>query len=68
MKIAVKLRSTREPKEAILYPKGENGMAKIHIPEGEKSVSPGQAAVFYKNDVNFSRLLGGGKIFASDNK
>lgn len=68
MEVAVKLRSTREPKKAVIYPAGEDGMIKVHIPEGEKSVSPGQAAVFYKNDANFSRLLGGGKIFASDNQ
>ena len=60
--IAVKLRSMRPPKEAILYPPDETGKAHIYIPEGEKSVSAGQAAVFYARDNNYSRLLGGGRI------
>ncbi|MEM6603809.1 MAG: tRNA 2-thiouridine(34) synthase MnmA [Pseudomonadota bacterium] len=65
LEVAVKLRSTRPPKRAVLYPQQQDGAMKIYIPDGEKSVSPGQAAVFYETDANFSRLLGGGRICAA---
>jgi tRNA-uridine 2-sulfurtransferase len=62
--IKVKVRSTREPKTARLFPANSNNIWHIILDEPEKSVSPGQAAVFYDNN-NHSRLLGGGWIMTA---
>ena len=66
MMIAVKLRSSRTPKSAILYPPKNGVNAYIYIKDGEKSVSAGQAAVFYDVSDNYSRMLGGGEILSSE--
>ncbi|MFD1342355.1 tRNA 2-thiouridine(34) synthase MnmA [Litorisediminicola beolgyonensis] len=58
--IAVKLRSTRPPAEAVLRPVSETE-AEIELFTPEEGVSPGQAAVFY--DPESTRVLGGGWIW-----
>ncbi len=63
--VHVKVRSTREPKMAKLFPKNHNNQWHIILNEPEKSVSPGQAAVFYDTQ-NQSRLLGGGWIVTAE--
>lgn len=63
--IKVKVRSTREPKTGKLFAKNTDNLWHIILDEPEKSVSPGQAAVFYDYH-NQSRLLGGGWIMTAE--
>ncbi len=58
--IAVKVRSTRPPREAILRPTGPT-TAEVELLTPEEGVSPGQACVFY--DPASSRIFGGGWIW-----
>ena len=58
--IFVKVRSTREPKPAIL--RHDDGMTFVELVEGEAGIAPGQACVFYADESPASRLLGGGFI------
>lgn len=57
--IAVKVRSTRPPRAAILRPTSPT-TAEVELLTPEEGVSPGQACVFY--DENDNRVLGGGWI------
>ncbi|XAT60622.1 tRNA 2-thiouridine(34) synthase MnmA [Rhodobacteraceae bacterium Araon29] len=57
--VAVKVRSTRPPREAILRPL-DGGRAEVELLNPEEGVAPGQACVFYHPDG--SRILGGGWI------
>jgi len=59
----VRIRSTRPPARAEIFPFG-NGTAKVRLFEPEEAVAPGQACVFY--EVNGSRVLGGGWIERKD--
>ena len=56
----VKVRSTRPPEAAHLY-QDDDGV-KVVLIEGEAGVSPGQACVFYENEADDCRVLGGGWI------
>ena len=58
--IAVRVRSTRPPTDAILRPISETE-AEVELMVAEQGVSPGQASVFY--DPESSRVLGGGWIW-----
>jgi tRNA-specific 2-thiouridylase len=58
--IAVKIRSTRPPREAILRPISATE-ATIELLTPEDGVSPGQACVFY--DTDSTRIFGGGWIW-----
>jgi len=58
--IAVRVRSTRAPKPAVLR-HGDAGVT-VELLEAEDGVSPGQAAVFYADTGPQSRILGGGTI------
>lgn len=58
--IAVKVRSTRPPREAILRPISETE-ATVELLTPEEGVSPGQACVFY--DAEGTRVFGGGWIW-----
>lgn len=60
MLIAVKVRSTKPPIDAILRPISETE-AEVELLVAEEGVSPGQACVFY--DPDSSRVLGGGWIW-----
>ncbi len=55
----VKVRSTRPPKAARIFPTGPNS-AEVELEIPEEGVSPGQACVFYAPDS--TRVLGGGWI------
>jgi len=57
--IAVKVRSTRPPTEAVLRPISETE-ATVELTVPEEGISPGQACVFY--DTASSRIFGGGWI------
>ena len=57
--IAVKVRSTRPPRDAILRPISDT-TAEVELLSAEEGISPGQACVFY--DPNSSRIFGGGWI------
>lgn len=58
--LAVKVRSTRPPREAILRPVSDTE-AEVELLTPEEGVSPGQACVFY--DPDGSRIYGGGWIW-----
>lgn len=63
IQILVKLRSVSQAFPATLYPL-QGGRAEIHLESPQFGISPGQAAVFYDG----TRVLGGGWIYATDNK
>ena len=58
--VAVKVRSTRPPSDAILRPISDTE-AEVELLNPEEGVSPGQACVFYAPEG--SRVLGGGWIW-----
>lgn len=58
--VAVRVRSTRRPKEAILRPLGPK-TATVELLAPEEGVAPGQACVFY--DPDGTRIFGGGWIW-----
>ena len=58
--LAVKLRSTRPPTEAVIRPLSDTE-AEVDLLTPEEGVSPGQACVFY--DPDGTRVFGGGWIW-----
>lgn len=58
--VAVRVRSTRPPRPAIIRPISETE-AMVELLTPEEGVSPGQACVFY--DPDSTRILGGGWIW-----
>ncbi len=62
LSVAVRVRSTRPPKPAILK-MGCCG-AEVELLSGEEGVAPGQACVFYESEDPDARVLGGGTIIA----
>ena len=58
--VAVRVRSTRPPTDAILRPVSDTE-AEVELLVAEQGVSPGQACVFY--DPESTRVLGGGWIW-----
>jgi tRNA-specific 2-thiouridylase len=60
LKVAVKVRSTRPPREARLL-RDEDGV-RIELASDEEGVSPGQACVIYADTGPGARVLGGGTI------
>ncbi len=61
--LAVKVRSTRPPRAAIVRPLSAT-TAEVELLEPEEGVSPGQACVFYEDGG--SRIFGGGWIWRGD--
>ena len=57
--LAVRVRSTRSPKEAIIKPKSETD-AIVELITPEEGISKGQACVFYGNET--TQIFGGGWI------
>ncbi len=64
LEIHARVRSTRAPKPAILNI--ENGVVCVELTTGEDGIAPGQACVFYADDSQKSRVLGGGWIEHSE--
>lgn len=64
MEVAVRVRSTREPRPAVLHPSSAGAL--IELLAAEDGVSPGQACVIYENDTDRARVLGGGTIVRND--
>ena len=60
--VAVRVRSTREPRPATLRFDPASGHAEITLATPEDGVSPGQACVIYADDGPRARVLGGGTI------
>jgi tRNA-specific 2-thiouridylase len=60
MEVAVRVRSTREPRPAVLRSTGTG--ATVELLSAEDGVSPGQACVIYESDAPRARVLGGGTI------
>ncbi len=58
--IKVKVRSTRPPAPAHLRLSGNHIIVELDVPD--MGLSPGQACVFYANDTEAARTLGGGWI------
>jgi tRNA-specific 2-thiouridylase len=58
--VAVRVRSTREPRPALLRPSGSG--IDIELVSAEDGVSPGQACVIYDGEGSRARVLGGGTI------
>ena len=59
----VKVRSTGK----LLNCQFNNVRNEILLDKGEEGVSPGQACVFYKEDSDGTRVLGGGWIKKTEN-
>jgi tRNA-specific 2-thiouridylase len=59
-----KVRSTRPPRPATLFV--ENGRIAVELADGESGIAPGQACVFYEDDSDAARVLGGGFIERSE--
>ena len=57
MRVEAKIRYSAKPAKATLYPLG-NGNIKVIFDEKQKSITPGQAVVFYNDDI----VVGGGII------
>ena len=62
MTIFTKVRSTRPPIEAVLYPPDDEGRIAVDLIGGEAGIAPGQACVFYEDESEDTRVLGGGFI------
>jgi tRNA-specific 2-thiouridylase len=60
LEVAVRVRSTREPRPALLRHEGSAVSVELFSPED--GVSPGQACVIYDSDAPRARVLGGGTI------
>lgn len=57
MEVTAKIRSSQQPKNAVIRPQGENRVL-VEFAEPQKAITPGQSVVFYSGDL----VLGGGII------
>jgi tRNA-specific 2-thiouridylase len=62
--VAVRVRSTRTPRPALLHRRDASTTIELLAPED--GVSPGQACVIYDGDTARARVLGGGTIARSE--
>ncbi|MER2266601.1 tRNA 2-thiouridine(34) synthase MnmA [Methylobacterium oxalidis] len=60
--VAVRVRSTREPRPATLSHDPATGTTEVTLATPEDGVSPGQACAIYADDGPRARVLGGGTI------
>ncbi|MDR7036780.1 tRNA-specific 2-thiouridylase [Methylobacterium sp. BE186] len=60
--VAVRVRSTREPRPATLHHDPASGITEVILVTPEDGVSPGQACAIYADDGPRARVLGGGTI------
>ena len=65
LSIYAKVRSTRPPKPARLFAEAD-GTVTVDLLDGENGVAPGQACVFYEDEGETARVLGGGWINSTD--
>lgn len=63
IEVAVRVRSTRAPREARLLVDDKG--VHVLLAQGEEGVSPGQACVIYDHADSGARVLGGGVIMAN---
>jgi tRNA-uridine 2-sulfurtransferase len=63
IELFAKVRSTRDPKPALLFYK--NGEVCVELLDGESGIAAGQACVLYNSMDNEARVLGGGFISRS---
>ena len=63
IEVAVRVRSTRAPREARLL--ADDKGVHVLLAQGEEGVSPGQACVIYDHAGSGARVLGGGVIMAN---
>ena len=66
LSVAVRVRSTRQPRPAVLNWNAAAGCAEITLTEPEDGVSPGQACVVYADASAHAQVLGGGTIRRAD--
>ncbi len=66
LELFVKVRSTRPPIEALLFPPNDSGQISVELTGGEAGIAPGQACVFYEDETEDTRVLGGGFISAAE--
>ncbi|MBL8643551.1 MAG: tRNA 2-thiouridine(34) synthase MnmA [Rhodospirillaceae bacterium] len=64
VRVAVKMRNTQSPLNAMVLPGEKPGTANVVLDEPETAAAPGQACVFYDGE----RVLGGGWIARDDAK
>jgi tRNA-uridine 2-sulfurtransferase len=64
LELFAKVRSTREPKPAVLH--FDAGKVSVELLDGESGIAQGQACVLYSSDSNDARVLGGGFIAKSE--
>jgi tRNA-specific 2-thiouridylase len=64
LEVAVRVRSTRAPRPALLRFTGTSAEVELFSPED--GVSPGQACVIYGSDAPRARVLGGGTIVRTE--
>ncbi|WP_208986132.1 tRNA 2-thiouridine(34) synthase MnmA [Labrenzia sp. OB1] len=64
IEVFAKVRSTRPPAPATV--RMLNGKAFVDLANGETGVAPGQACVFFNNDDETARVLGGGWIHKTE--
>lgn len=63
VRVSVKIRSTAQPASAVLIPDREDtDVVRIRFDQPQRAVTPGQAVVFYQEDV----VIGGGVIASRD--
>jgi len=62
LSLFVKVRSTRPPMEAVLHAHDGKGNVTVDLIGGEAGIAPGQACVFYEDESEDTRVLGGGFI------
>lgn len=62
LELFVKVRSTRPPLDAVLYPADNEGRIAVDLVGGEAGIANGQACVFYESASEDTRVLGGGFI------
>ncbi len=65
LEIAVKVRSSQPPRPAHLHYDNDKQTTIVDLVGGEHGIAPGQACVFYDDDTDEARLLGGGWIAAT---
>jgi tRNA-specific 2-thiouridylase len=64
LEVFARVRSTRPPRPAVLH--AGDGKVWVELIDGESGIAPGQACVFYADETDEARVLGGGFIVGSE--